>query len=522
MNPEPNEANRATTAGAGVDGAPISARRKSRQAPPRASAMIEALRGLGYSTAAALADIIDNSISARSDSVVVDFQWNGSASTVTVIDNGRGMDERELDRAMRLGERSPLDARAGDDLGRFGLGLKTASFSQCRRLTVCSRKGGAKSALHWDLDVLAANESEGWQLLEGVPEGAEAFLAPLDVSPHGTIVLWEKLDRIVVTGFGRQDFLDLIDEVEKHLAMVFHRFLAGPGARLKMLLNGRPVSAWDPFLASNSATWCSPIETLQADGGAVRVQCHVLPHHDHLSAGERESAAGPNGWKAQQGFYVYRNERMLVAGGWLGLGRTREWTREEAHRLARIRLDIPNTGDSVWKIDIRKSIARPPVCVRERLTHLAEDVRERARRVFAHRAAPVQLGGVPPVEPAWYPEHFQGGMRYRINRDHAVVKGLLEGDGDFASRISVLLRVLEETVPVQRIWLDTAEKGELPRTSFGGAVSEEVGRLMQTFYLDMLNRKGMSPELARERLLRTEPFNNYPALVAALPQHLPS
>jgi hypothetical protein len=482
--------------------------------------MIEALRGLGYSTAAALADIIDNSISAHADTVEVVFHWRGQDSTVTVLDNGEGMDERELDRAMRLGERNPLDARAEDDLGRFGLGLKTASFSQCRRLTVRSRKGSETSALHWDLDVLAASEDDGWHLLEGAPEGSEELLAPLDALDHGTIVLWEKLDRIVMPGFGQQDFLDLIDEVEKHLAMVFHRFLAGSGPRLKLLLNGRRVAAWDPFLTSNPATWCSPIETLHADGGAVRVQCHVLPHNDHLNSRERESAAGPGGWNAQQGFYVYRNERLLVAGGWLGLGRMREWTREEAHRLARIRLDIPNTGDAAWKIDIRKSIARPPVSMRERLTRLAEDARERARRVFAHRAAPVRPEGGLPVDAAWHAEHFQGGMRYRINRDHALVKSLLEEGEELASRIDVLLRVIEATVPVQRIWLDTVEKGDVPSAGFSGAAPEEVTRLMEVLYRNMILQKGMSPELARERLLHTEPFNNYPALVASLPEQL--
>lgn len=480
--------------------------------------MIEALRGLGYSPAAALADIIDNSISARADTVEVRFRWLGRDSTIAVLDNGRGMDEQELDRAMRLGERSPLETRAADDLGRFGLGLKTASFSQCRRLTACSRKGAAKSALHWDLDVIASSEDDGWHLLEGAPDGAEELLAGLDDRSHGTIVLWEKLDRVIVTGFQEQDFLDLIDKVERHLAMVFHRFLSGPGPRLSLYLNGRRVAPWDPFLMGNPATWCSPVEFLPADGGTVEVQCHVLPHNDHLSAGERESAAGPNGWKAQQGFYVYRNKRLLVAGGWLGLGRLREWTREEAHRLARIRLDIPNTCDASWAIDIRKSIARPPVMIRERLTRLAEDARERARRVFAHRASPIRPEGGLPVEQVWRAEHSHGGVRYRINRDHQAVLSLLEDGNAMAPWLEALLRVIEETVPIQRIWLDTAERGEMPSSGFGAAAPPEVARILRVLYRNLVLRKGMSPEQAREQLLRTEPFNDHPELVASLPQ----
>ena len=110
-----------------------------RHAPPRAGAMIEALRGLGYSTATALADLVDNSIAADAGNVDLTFVWKGANSHISIKDDGRGMDDGGLDRAMRLGHQSPLDPRAANDLGRFGLGLKTASFSQCRRLTVCQR-----------------------------------------------------------------------------------------------------------------------------------------------------------------------------------------------------------------------------------------------------------------------------------------------------------------------------------------------------------------------------------------------
>jgi hypothetical protein len=288
----------------------------SRHAPPKAAAMIEALRGLGYTTATALADIIDNGIAAGADKVDVLFSWDGQASTIAAMDNGAGMDGAELDIAMRLGEKSPLEERGAHDLGRFGLGLKTASFSQCRRLTVASRKNGMTHCLRWDLDVLANSQDDGWHLLEGPAPGSEFCLDALHGS-QGTLVLWEKLDRIVTPGFKSQDFLDLIDQVEQHLAMVFHRFLAGGKRRLHIHINDRPVEPWEPFLTGHPATWSSPVERL-AHG--VEVQCHVLPHKDRLDQFQHDQAAGPNGWTAQQGFYVYRNQRLLLAGSWLGLG----------------------------------------------------------------------------------------------------------------------------------------------------------------------------------------------------------
>lgn len=490
---------------------------RSRHAPPRAGAMIESLRGLGYSTATAIADIIDNSIAARADQIDILFSWNDTASTISILDNGEGMDERELDLAMRLGERHPLDERAAHDLGRFGMGLKTASFSQCRRLTVESRKEGRTNCLRWDLDLLAASKDDGWHLFEGPEQGSEALLAPLLTQDHGTLVLWENLDRVVTSGFGKQDFLDLVDKVEQHLAMVFHRFLSVYKPRLRLNINGRAVTPWDPFLTTHTVTWTSPVERIAAEGGGVEVQCHVLPHKDRLDASEQESAAGIDGWTAQQGFYVYRNERLLVAGSWLGLGRGRTWTKEEACRLARIRLDIPNTADADWKIDIRKSTARPPVSIRERLTRLAEDTRERARRVFAHRGQPIRSSGGIPLAQAWQAEHFSGEVRYRIDRDHPAVRAVLDDAGAIEAQILAMLRVIEETIPVQRIWLDTTEARETPRTGFAGQAPKEVSEVLTVLYRNMVLQKGLSPARARERLLNTEPFNNHPELVAALP-----
>lgn len=490
---------------------------RSRSAPPRASAMLEALRGLGYSTATALADIIDNSISASASRVDLTFGWDGERSYITLLDDGEGMDARGLDLAMRLGERSPLEERATGDLGRFGLGLKTASFSQCRRLTVATLRKSELHCLRWDLDVLASSPDDGWHLLEGPAEGSEPLLEPLTGAGKGTLVLWERLDRIITPGCGEQDFLDLMDTVEQHLAMVFHRYLEGSRPRLRLTMNRRPIAPWDPFLTRHPSTWSSPVAPLSTEGGTVVVQCHVLPHKDRLDPREVQSAGGPHGWTAQQGFYVYRNERLLVAGSWLGIGQGRSWTKEEAHRLARIRLDLPNSADADWKIDIRKSTARPPLTVRASLTRLAEDTRARARRVFAHRGQPNRLAGAQPVTQAWRADHFKGGMRYRIDDAHPAVRAVLDEAGALLPQIKAMLRVLEETVPVQRIWLDTTEGQETPRTGFAGEPPAEVRSVLLVMYRNLVLRKGMSPGLARERLLQTEPFHNYAELVAALP-----
>lgn len=483
--------------------------------------MLEALRGLGYSLASALADVIDNSIAASAKNVALTFVWAGGKSYISVLDDGHGMNARELDLAMRLGEKSPKDTRAAHDLGRFGLGLKTASFSQCRRLTVASAKDGKTECLRWDLDVLATSVDDGWHLLEGADPESISRIALLDGYKQGTIVLWEVLDRVITPGFSEQDFLDVVDRVEKHLAMVFHRYLDGPRPRLRILINGRQVEPWDPFLESHSFTWSSPTERLRTNAGLVEVQSHVLPHRDKLKPAEYEEAAGPDGWTAQQGFYVYRNERLLVAGSWLGIGSHRAWTKEEAHRLARIRIDIPNTADEEWKIDIRKATARPPVAIRSKLIKLAEDTRERARRVFAHRGQIIRGPGQQAVVEGWVAHHTKNGVKYRINEAHPVIKAVLDEAGETRAAIKAMLRIIEETVPVQRIWLDTTEGREVPATGFTGEAPAEVRRNLEVVYRNLIDRKGFSPERAKALLLTMDPFHNHGPLIAALPERHP-
>lgn len=491
----------------------------TRNAPPRASALLESLRGLGYSTSAALADIIDNSISVGATTVDIQFNWKEKASNIYILDNGSGMNDQELESAMTLGYKNPIDARSSHDLGRFGMGLKTASFSQCKRLTVASKKDGLISCLRWDLDVLAANPNMGWVLIEGAAPGSEDLPKKLESLDHGTIVIWEVLDRIVTESFTVNDFLSLMEEqVARHLALVFHRLLEGHHPEFRLRLNGNRIQAWDPFLGDHPAKpWTSPVQRHRAYGTDVEVQCHVLPHRDRLTDKEYEINGGPAGWNSQQGFYVYRNKRLLVAGGWLGLGQPRAWNREEPHRLARIRLDIPNTADTDWKIDVKKSVARPPVALRPWLTSMALDTRERARRVFASRGSPTNVSLGKPIEQAWKVERISKGIRYKIDEAHPSIAAVL---GDASSNqkdlIISMLRVIEETVPVQKIWLDTAEQKEIPVTSFASSSDEAVLKVMKSLFRNLITNKGMNIEDAKRRLACTDPFHNFPHLIAEL------
>jgi hypothetical protein len=486
-------------------------------APPPADALSESLRGFGYSVETALADIIDNSITAGARNVWIDLALSGSRSFVRIVEDGRGMDEPTLKDAMRLGSQNPLDPRDGSDLGRFGLGLKTASFSQARSLTVASKiAGGATAIRRWDLDYLADSNGE-WRLLTTAPDGADTHIASLEPLEQGTIVLWLKLDRVRprVGGSAAAGGSHLLmEQIERHLAMVFHRYLEGAQPRLRIHVNGVQVQPWDPFLSSHKACRPSPEEVLGAGENRIRVKGYVLPAKDMFGdEQEFEKAGGTEGWISHQGFYIYRNDRLLVAGGWLGLGMTRPWVRDETHKLARIRVDLPNSADAAWQIDVKKSDASPPEHLRGRLRDLAMRIRTEARSVFVHRGEYGKRPAAPNLARPWKAIKINNQSAYRIDRSHAVAAYILSQLDDDDGSIAAFFRLLEETVPVERIWIDTVEQGELPATPFSGDTREQIRQLARDILSSLKNGSGLSDEKARAQLRRMAPFDQHSDIV---------
>jgi hypothetical protein len=484
--------------------------------PPNPTAMIESMRAYGYTLSTAIADLVDNSVAARCKHVWLDFHWSGRDSWIRIADDGIGMNQETLRNAMRLGSRNPTHHREPTDLGRFGLGLKTASLSQCRRLTVASRNDSCPVHVRrWDLDYLTAKEVDGWYLLKTPAPGSEARLEISENQSQGTVVLWEVLDRIV--GEAAKDdskvhhhFRKLIEAVETHLAMVFHRYLAREGRRrLRIRINNKEVRAWDPFLETHPATQATPEELIRLPGFAepVRLKGFVLPHKDRLGEADHQHASGPEGWNAQQGFYLYRNDRLILPGSWLGLGGAKPWTKEEHYKLARIRLDVPNSMDHHWQLDVKKSSAQPPTLIKERLQGLALTVRKDAREVYAHRGRYQQRTGREKMRRAWKALHENGLNRYRIDREHPIVAAVLSGlTGEQRTQLEAALRIIEETVPVEQIWLDAAERPEAPARPLQGMTSKQISHLVRIAYQTIRRNRGLSHSGAVGMLLICEEF----------------
>ena len=487
-------------------------------AAPLPSAMVESFRAFGYDIGTAIADLIDNSITAGAKNIWLSFSWDGANSHVSIRDDGYGMTKSQLISAMRLGSQSPLEHRESNDLGRFGLGLKTASFSQCRRLTVASRsKNHEVSISRWDLDYL--NQVNEWRLLSSPADGSEQKLNDLTNMLQGTIVLWECLDRFVGNAKNddqkaQNDFLETVEVVENHLAMVFHRFLEKRD-RLKLWINNRLIKPWNPFLLHAQATQILPSEPLTFNGETVKVQPYVLPHHSKIDQESYDRAAGVNGWNAQQGFYVYRNERLLVAGDWLSLG----YQKDEHCKLARIQVDLPNSMDSDWSIDIKKSRARPPVVLKADLRRIAKLTRHRATEIYRHRGKVLARESLEDHVFIWDKKIMRGKIFYSINKEHPLVQEIFNIPNNYQPLIRALLRLLEETVPVQQIWLDNPVEPEKQAQPFDEIPSDQVIEIMIEIYR-ALRKTNLTQEQARDRILAIEPFQHFESLVKTLSDQL--
>ena len=458
---------------------------------PRPAALIESLRDMGYSLRTALADIIDNSITAGAREIQILADTHVDRPAIGVLDDGCGMSWEQLREAMRPGTRGPLDVRADSDLGRFGLGLKTASFSQCRRLTVLTRHGGKTSCARWDLDSVAANDR--WLIEIPAPVDGVRWSQCLHVD--GTLVVWEKLDRLVGAS-GGSDLVPQLDETAKHLRFVFHRFLSGR-QRVRLSMNGTHLKPFDPFHSNHPATQHHPIEKMRLGGRLIRIRPVTLPHHDKVLTAEWERYAGPEGYVSNQGFYLYRNRRLIVHGTWFRLARKQELT-----KLARIGIDIPNTMDAEWKIDVKKASAQPPLAVRKRLAKIVDRLAEGSRRTYKGRGTRQASSNRLPV---WIRRQNKSRISYDIATDHPTINALKEVlPPTSRAQFDRILRLVAAALPIESLHHDVSAHPEAVRAT--PLPVRDLRRIVSTM-CDVLVERGMSRQEIKDWMRSAEPFS---------------
>jgi hypothetical protein len=456
------------------------------------------MRDIGYSLETALADVVDNSITAGASQIHIFVDTTGPEVRIGIADNGSGMSEPELLDAMRLGSRNPLETRAARDLGRFGLGMKTASFSQCRRLTVVSRRKGSASAAIWDLDHV--RDTEAWSLLR--PDDPMALPFASELPADGSLVVWEHLDRAVEhegTDKGRLHFARRMEDVHDHLALVFHRYLAGESGikRVEMLINNIPVKPFDPFHSSHSATIRGQTERVQVGPHAVEITTFTLPHHRNVTAAEWDHYGGAAGYLKNQGFYLYREKRLIVHGTWFGLARQMELT-----KLCRVRIDTPNGLDAEWQVDVKKASARPPMQVRERLRRIITQLGAPSRTIFTQRGRRLHDS----IVSIWQRMQRDNQISYALNPENATLRTFRETlPAHAAVEFDRVIQVIAAGLPTDAIFADLAGAPEQVKPE---PLDDSTLESLFAETWTALRKRGFSTDMIPAMLQAAEPFRS--------------
>jgi hypothetical protein len=468
---------------------------------PDPESLVESLRDFGYTLPSALADLIDNSLTAGARHIELSIASDASVPAhIVVVDDGEGMSLETLIAALRLGTHGPLHAREQKDLGRFGLGLKTASLSQGRCLTVITKRSGESEPIIRSLDLDHIRTVRSWQLLKGGTPASLPFVETIAARSSGTAVVIERLDRATflrVNPSELHEFLgSALNHVRSHLEMVFHHFLQG-GVSIR--LGQTSLEPWDPFLSRVSSVL--PSETLRPHNHTILVHPYVLPHHTKLSDDEHARAGGPHGWNNHQGFYIYRCNRLIVPGTWLNLS----LKKEEHYKLGRIAVYLPNSVDAEWHLNVMKSHVAAPAYLRDDLRRIATKLRKEASEVYRFRGERQAPSAEPAQRYVWRREQARTGVRYRIDRTHPVVRALVHAGCGHDTLLENVLALIERTLPVASILQE-------PGKSADGSVSLVTDEELDAYATllchaeQFLVATGKSPAAARQSVLTVEPF----------------
>ena len=349
---------------------------------PEPKSHIKTLMRIGYDFNSAIADIIDNSITAKATKISITCPSETDNPFLSIVDNGIGMEPEELIQNMRIGCKDPNEKREAGDLGRFGSGMKTASFSHARKLTVISKKKGKKlAAACWDIDEI--EEKNAWCLRE-LNEKDIKDLDHLDkdlIKGVGTQLIWEKIKKFEETDHNdsKTSIETSMVELGKYVALHFHKFLQGPN-KINIYVQKLKIAPVDPFLTKKKGYQEGPTDETFVKGGKLQIKSHTLPHHSNLTQAEIDSIGGMEEIYKGQGLYIYRENRLIIAGGWMGLSRT-----YQLGKLARIEINIPSGLDDEWSTDVKKSSLQLPQKIKNRLKNLIQQPIKKSQHTYNYR-----------------------------------------------------------------------------------------------------------------------------------------
>lgn len=451
---------------------------------PSANILLSSLRSVGYTPETAIADIVDNSLSANASAIDIEFNWHDQV--IIISDNGDGMSEQELLKSMNIGSSDPLDLRSIHDLGRFGMGMKTASFSLGKKLTVLAKNGGVLNNASWDLDYV--RQKDLWQIL--VEDNASTFIDKLAgrLSGHdnGTVICISNIDKVISSDsvYEKKKFYKIVDNVKNHLSLVFHRFMES--RKISIAVNGIPLIPWNPFIPDNNARQELEPEEVIENGHTVFIRPYILPHKTKFANDDEVKAAGGyKGWLQHQGFYVYRNERLIIYGTWFGL-----FKKEMSFNLARIQLDINSDSDFDWQIDIKKSKAVPPAYTDDIIRLAADKATKQSVKVYNSRGTYSDRKGnayAPQLSYVWEQrKDSRGSYSFVLNKKHTLLNKLKTSlVPEQKELLNAYLNLVEKCSPMELSGIKdmSVSKESLPENEYND-LAYQAKRLIKTLVIN--------------------------------------
>lgn len=445
---------------------------------PRADILMTAIRSIGYTFESALADIIDNSISSGASNIHINFS-SISPAYISILDDGCGMNLDELRQAMKYGSKDVREQRDKEDLGRFGLGLKTASLSQCKKLTVISKKDGQIFGARWDLDLI--QREQDWILevfsekdIERIyPQASFIAMRELFNYSEGTVVLWENFDKMLDGSHDVEALFDQkIKDAKHHLEMVFHNFLDNTFSNhVNIFFNHRELKGKDPFLKKHPGTQPLSDEEIYLQGEIIKVKPYILPYLSKLSEDDINLLGGVEELRHKQGIYVYRNNRLIIWGTWFRLD-----SKGELNKLARIRVDIPNSLDSIWEVDIKKSTAILPDIIKQNLRNIVKKSISRSERVYTYKGEKILDENFTHV---WEVYNGREDISYKINKNLQLYKEFVKTlDKGQKETFNSILRLIELTVPYQHAYTALSKNNTINNSLNENEAEDLINKLL--------------------------------------------
>jgi hypothetical protein len=475
---------------------------------PHPEYLIKSIAEQGYSLETALADLIDNSITAGANKIeILDSRENG-ALKMFISDNGKGMTFDAMLRNMQFPSSSMESKRDPSDLGRFGLGLKTASFSQTRKLTVISRaiEDASKTyrALTWDVNMLSSGV---WQIIEESEEKISLLMDQymmaesnraggfIDFSPN-TIIVWDglyKYDRNSDIANNIESYNDQMSNVREYLETVFHVYLSKETETLQIRINNLRLKHFNPFPEGKGVRKIKKEQIVFGDE-VLTLEGFILPR-DAI----KESKESNNGWVTKskglldlEGIYIYRENRIILFGGWNGLIR-----RSPNLQLARLRVRFGNKNDDKLQLNVAKSKVVLPFEKRIPFLRYIAELKDEAKREYfsvKHKAKALLNN---PKEPELFTKVPTGTyMRTEINNDFTLVEDLLESlKSEDKKKFRLFLRLVENHINKIRHFSQ--------EVSFE-LIEKEVGLDVEVFKTEIINLKnrGCSSNYIKKVLFR--------------------